>query len=772
MLPVGAVIAASLTLAWILGAAWLKICRIEHDRYLAAGLGLAWMMTLSLAGTISPAGSAGGLLAISIASGTAAAILLSSRPSLRGIAAGWDIPATAISAGAVATIPFLANGRFGILGVGFNNDLAAHLVWTFKLGQGESAQATAGGLLYPLGPHSLAGVFSRIPQFGDVEQVFIGLMMAAQIHLALVALSLLRTVSGPLRVASAAMASSTYLIAAFYAQGAFKEPYAALWLAMTVAIVSSPIVRRSGSSVRTALCLSPVQVAMFFTLGISGLAWTLGFLSVYMAAKLSFKSNIGAALRRAGWKKILVIAIPVGGLAALAWPIVHGQLAVLRTLGDVQGGNIPSYLSTYQVLGIWLSYDFRLPPGDLIRAGSLGALALVLAVWSAYWWQMKRDSALLIAVGISMVLYVASRLVYQPYFVAKVLVVPAPLIMVLILRASFEGASLRAIRARDRWGISQLRIAAGVGFLALAAISTSMVLRNASVGSMEKTAELAPIRAITKNQDTLYLGQDAFINLKLRDTKTSTFLAYSLANPIPLAAEPSRIPAYGHIVDFESIDEETLDKFTYAVTTSSAYLSTPPENWNLLKSTRNYRLYKRTGKTTKRNPVGSPTTIGALWDCSNTPSNAIVLVRQEPKIFPASNWSRADGTKPTISGTTVIAPPLERLYQELPLPDGEWDLSLQYSSPVRIRIESNGTLLRVLPADPDTMGEHWRVGSVSISKTPLKLSLQPESRALPTPPRAAMLGNLVATPVDKKPFRTQSSKACGKFVDWSSSATP
>ena len=54
----------------------------------------------------------------------------------------------------VLSIPFAVSGRWGLLGVGFNNDLGLHLAWAEWLRSGFGPAPDAG---YPLGPHGARG---------------------------------------------------------------------------------------------------------------------------------------------------------------------------------------------------------------------------------------------------------------------------------------------------------------------------------------------------------------------------------------------------------------------------------------------------------------------------------------------------------------------------------------------------------------------------------------------------------------------------------------
>src|SRR6185503_20361865 len=61
----------------------------------------------------------------------------------------------------VLAIPFAVSGRWGLLGVGFNNDLGLHLAWSEWLRSGFGPQPDAG---YPLGPHGLSIAVAGLPK--------------------------------------------------------------------------------------------------------------------------------------------------------------------------------------------------------------------------------------------------------------------------------------------------------------------------------------------------------------------------------------------------------------------------------------------------------------------------------------------------------------------------------------------------------------------------------------------------------------------------------
>ena len=78
------------------------------------------------------------------------------------------------SSAVVLAIPFAVSGRWGLLGVGFNNDLGLHLAWAEWLRSGFGPAPDAG---YPLGPHGLAVATAAVPGIG-LGQAFVGEIIA------------------------------------------------------------------------------------------------------------------------------------------------------------------------------------------------------------------------------------------------------------------------------------------------------------------------------------------------------------------------------------------------------------------------------------------------------------------------------------------------------------------------------------------------------------------------------------------------------------------
>ena len=116
-------------------------------------------------------------------------------------------------------VPLLANGRFGLPGVWFNNDLSLHLLWTEQL-RHPDVSAAAGELS---ARPARAGGRGRRGAGTGVDRAFAGLLAAVSVLGALTAVGALHVLRTPWRVLAAVVTGLGYLMAAYYAQGAFKE---------------------------------------------------------------------------------------------------------------------------------------------------------------------------------------------------------------------------------------------------------------------------------------------------------------------------------------------------------------------------------------------------------------------------------------------------------------------------------------------------------------------------------------------------------------------
>jgi hypothetical protein len=213
----GATLAASLLLvgtATVVGTAICRLGGLRESAGVSAAVGLAMLMVIAALGVRLPGGTVSASVVIAVAAGAGFAAR-SVRTALRE--RFEDRAAVALAALVVLCVPWLTAGRFGVLGMGVNNDTSAHLVaaqWLVdhRIPVGD----TLIGDGYPLGPHALAAVLAGVGV--PLTAAFSAVAIAGPVTAALAALDALAVVARPLRWALALLVGLTYLTVAYYAQ--------------------------------------------------------------------------------------------------------------------------------------------------------------------------------------------------------------------------------------------------------------------------------------------------------------------------------------------------------------------------------------------------------------------------------------------------------------------------------------------------------------------------------------------------------------------------
>ena len=137
--------------ALAIGQAVIALCGQRRWSWLSPAVGLALLCALCWGTVRLPGdGTISALLVLVLAVGA----LLFLRGRIEGtgeaLRAGAPVAALALVG---ASLPFVVEGHFGILGTSFNPDMSQHLLAADHLAHGETSQLLRQG--YPLGPHSI-----------------------------------------------------------------------------------------------------------------------------------------------------------------------------------------------------------------------------------------------------------------------------------------------------------------------------------------------------------------------------------------------------------------------------------------------------------------------------------------------------------------------------------------------------------------------------------------------------------------------------------------
>jgi hypothetical protein len=750
----------------LVGRALLSISGRREWSWLEPAVGFGAIVTVTgLLARVVGHGTTATLGALALVLGAAA---ICRRERIRAPGALRAGLAVAIAVALVLTIPFLVSGRWGFIGVGFNNDLGLHLAWAEWLRSGFGPEPFAG---YPLGPHGLAVAVAAVPGLA-LGQAFLGEIFAISILIGLTALAALGDLGTVRRTLAAAMVSLTYLAASYFAQGAFKETAEALFVLAFALALRDAAPEPGGRWSRLRLLLPYLALAggVFFSYSFAGLAWPIAIVVLWGLAQPAVRRALAPrALARALWRpRTLVALLVLAGLGVLA---LIGPFGFGGGFNKVAGSNTYGPVSPVEAFGVWPASNYRLAAAGGAHlsglAGAIGALAVVLG---AAWWVRRRDLAVPIALAACVLLYLVSLPFSGDYSQAKALMIGAPLAMLIAIRPLLAGLGPPP-RPLLRVGWATLAVV----FVGGALYSTFLALRDAPVGPPGHGSELSAFLPIVRGQPVLYAGQDRYAAYELLGADTHVPLVEFPDEAVQQNLEKpfDTGDAYSPI-DFDSFSHSTLNAFPYVITGRAAWNSEAPDAFKEIASTPSYLLWERRREPPpERHVLLEGTEPAAFADCA---SPEIAILTSNPgraSLFPeAVLGQKRDWMPESALGTG------ESATQALDLPPGRWLLSLQYFSPIDLTLSAPGFRRRLEAAldgqRPNTIslannGQFWPAGEIESDGGTVEFTL---TAAEPTGIQSltgydgrAAIGELVA--VRDQPHRiVDFGEACGNWLDW------
>ncbi|HEX5525819.1 MAG TPA: hypothetical protein VFX44_01330 [Solirubrobacterales bacterium] len=549
-----------------IGQAAILLCGGRRWSWLAPAVGLALLCAVCW-GTVRLPGD-GVVSAVAVLVLTIAAVAyLWGRAEGTGQAlrAGWPVALIALLA---VSLPFAVEGHFGILGTSFNPDMSQHLLTADRLAEGHSSQLLNQG--YPLGPHSIVVALDKGLGIGLV-QGFSGLTVAVAVLASLTALAAFADLPFVPRTAGALLVGLAYVVASYFAQGAFKETMQALFLLAFVLAL-----RESGRGwADLPLRLVPaalIAVGSVYTYSFPGLIWLGGTAVLLLIASAVGGDDREDSPGRESPRPETGPAARALGLAVLAFVVLVapeiGRMIDFHSFEtfDPNGpglGNLFGQISPFEALGIWPSGDFRLAPGDGAVPAAvyyLGiAFALALFVYGLIWLWRRRESAILAGLGAAALAYVAARIGGTPYTAAKAIEIAAPLVALTILLPLLPSVARFLSRARHDKGTTQLAWpVAAVLFVVAAGVCSLLALANAPVGPTTYSSTLSDYRKVVGEGPTLVVASPQLLS----EEHGGPYLAWELRGGrvcIQSTAETGKLPAGVRFVIAEG-DDWTLRK--------------------------------------------------------------------------------------------------------------------------------------------------------------------------------------------------------------------
>jgi hypothetical protein len=771
----GIILLASL----LVGRAVLLALGRKEASFLEGAVGFATLVLVCSVAIRLPGDEATSIFCCAILVVASIVFLLVRSESIFGPAFGIAVP-VALVTGLLASLPFIVSGHIGIPGVGLNNDMAMHLVDVDYLVDPSrpKPQSVVNG--YPLGPHSLVGtvvsVLGTQPLWG-----WLGLLVAIPVLTGITALGALRELAGGRRLLAAGLVSVAYLSASVLGIAGFKELLAGMFL-IAFALGLREIERSPEGRIAILIGLALITAAMVPVYSLPGVGWLAITAGLWILAWLwRIRSEGGMDRVRAVVRRSLPILIP----AAIVLVIVFlTQLPKVidfinsGSVGTVVGTNskLRYPVSPLETLGIWPSGSWLLGTHDVTHYWLFGLIGIAGLAFGLLWWLGRRDYALPAAVASGILIYLFTKYPEDGgfYILAKAVVVPASVVMLLVVMALLSPGGGRV-----------KRVFAAV-FIALAAYSSFLALRDTVVAPHDRLEELSQFQSTVAGQPVLALTSDRFTDYGLRTAQVSS-PAFNSEIRVPSAATKSqRLP-----FDFDTVPSTVLNQFPYAVTTSAIYQSQAPPGWTLAQSTPSYRLWRRTGTTPPIANLYEEARPGRVLRC-NRPKLAPFqqaggeALTWQPRTVVAKRLYWKAGGHSGALGEGGVAPdksapidnnlaPGETASQTIQLPRGRWELSLQYVSPVTgVTVRAPG-LDKHLPAGMDAaipyrpdQGPYWPVGLVNSSGGPVTVSVTADDvdwyQSLLGVDAPAVIGNLTA--VNPDGFKlVPTAQACKLFVD-------
>jgi hypothetical protein len=755
--------AAGLTvgLSVLYGAA---LCRSRDSgwNWAAPAVGLATLIVLAWTAIRLPGHGTTAAVVLVVAA-IAALVRLRGHVEPRRLIVG--IP-TAAMAFAATTLPFVANHRFGALGVTVNDDLALHMEFAGALERGGGIGHLGLDVNYPVGPHSaVAAIIGLLGM--NPEPAFAGFILALPVLTALTALAALDHLPGRLQPIGAVMVGLGYLGVAYVVQAAYKESVMAL-LALGFAVLLRQNLRDGDGALRFAIPGLLLVLAGISTYSIPAGAW---FVAIGVLVLVATRARQGLLLeRRLGLTiggSVLALAVLLAVSEHFTSFFSHGPGSLIinsapnaRT-GETGGGNFTGIgtVSPLEGLGFWPSADFRLrPPGDGWHLG-IGLAILATSIGTART-ILRRDVALVAAAVGVLAVYALSAAVSIPYISAKALVIAAPLVML----TAISGLLLPA---RRNWPRLALAVLAAV-FVLTAGASSVLALRGAMVRpDRGPSTDLGTFRDEVAGLRTLFIGRDNYAAWELRRTRIGYLGSGARADLI------GRFPQNGSTpnADLDSLTTFELNMYPRLITPRTLYTSLPGKEFKLLRTSRWYRLYKRVARSPRRVSLGALGAPGAYLRCSTADGRRLVrdggkaLVRPAPVIGPIGAWTFDNGGQAPSSSPVALAGNSERMFQTLDLPPGRWEISLAWASPLFINLTVGGHRLPTLPPYVSDGYQHWRVASVRGGRR-VEVAIAPAPERRIDIRRGVQMGIIAAVREDKPARLVDVRRACGRWVDW------
>ncbi len=384
-------------------------------------------------------------------------------------------------------------------------------------------------------------------------------------------------------------ASQSALLIGNYMTGSVKE-IAAVTLLMTLVALAAAAISQHRPA-RSLLTVAIVATAAFGALGPAMLPY-LAVPGLVIAGVWGYR--IFRAPRRAD---IVWLVLGAALLAALALPMLRTlqsavavNTAVLVDLKE-ELGHLAGPLDAAQVLGIWLSGDFRYAPDglDVVQAIMLWTAGLAAIVGLVFALRGRRTGPLLLlATIVPSSLYLLYR--GTAYADAKVLLIASPAVLLL---AMLGAAALWSGRWRALSAVVMATLVAGVMW------STMLAYHDVSLAPHARYTELLELNDTLAGKGPAFFGEyDEFADYFLRSVPVYSSPQYAhrfRGKPYRPNAlrDRKRRPSEKTPIDIDDVTLEYIESVPYAILRRGPQASRPPANFRLVRRGTYYDVWRR-----------------------------------------------------------------------------------------------------------------------------------------------------------------------------------
>ena len=459
-----------------------------------------------------------------------------------------------------------------------------------SIGYVDSAYPVAGqaalGVTAPLGLLDLAWLYQPFLTF-----------MAAMTALALAA------IVAPLlrhrwQVAVAAfVAAQPALVVGFALQGSIKE--LTLVAVVTTAVALLALAIRERQSARALLLLAVAAAAALGALGPAAF--------VYLAAMALVVVAVWGIwiIRERRPREVLWLAAAAALAVVLALPVI----ATLETQIRIQGGtldagraeatgaavdlgNLAGPLKPQQVLGVWLSGDYRYEPlgyrmQQNIALGLAGACALLGMLWAV----RRRAWPPLLLAGVLVVPSVVLLERGGPYADAKVLAILSPAVLLLAVLGAL-------VLWSGRWRAVSLVLTAALAGSVLA--SNALAYHDVSLAPYDRYDELLSLHdRVAGDGPVVFNEYDEFGKYFLRNAQPRNEPEWphgyrEAPYAVNALVDPQRRPSPKTPLDMDDLPLRYLEEANWVILRRSPTSSRPPASFERVFTGTFYELWRRT----------------------------------------------------------------------------------------------------------------------------------------------------------------------------------